>query len=151
MAKTIQERFEDKFTKSDICWEWSACKTKDGYGQFRFHKQMQLAHRIAYHLYVGEIPVGMCVCHRCDNPSCVNPVHLFLGTHIDNMLDRDNKGRDADHRGEKNGHAKLINAQVVEIRKKHSEGATQSELAKEFGVSQSTISHILCGETWESI
>ena len=151
MTGTIQERFEAKFTKSDGCWEWKAYKRRDSYGWFWFAGRIQLAHRVSYQLYVGEIPNGLCVCHRCDNPGCVNPAHLFLGTIADNMRDCNNKGRGTDTSGEKNGHSKLIEAQVIEIRVKYANGATQVNLAKEFGVAQTTISNIVCGCTWTRI
>lgn len=153
MRRPIQERFEDKFTKSGGCWEWTARRHPLGYGMFRIAGSVQYAHRVSYRLYVDEIPEGMCVCHHCDNPGCVNPAHLFLGTHTDNMRDCNNKGRRpaAGVFGEKHGMAKLTNAQVVEIRKMRSEGATQFDIAKEFGVARQTISHILCGDTWASV
>ena len=150
--KTIQERFEAKFTKSDGCWEWNAGK-RNGYGAFWIAERRQYAHRISYRLYVGEIPAGLCVCHRCDNPGCVNPDHLFLGTQADNMRDCENKGRGVHcvMSGEKHGRSKLTAAQVVEIRAKYANGATQSDLAKEFGVSQQTISVIVRGHNWTKI
>ena len=152
MRETIQERFESKFTKSDGCWEWEAGKVRNGYGTFRIAERKQRAHRVAYQLYVGEIPDGMYVCHRCDNPSCVNPEHLFLGTNADNVHDRENKGRGKyvipDNSGEKNSSAKLTCAQVVEIWARHSDGERVVNLAKEFGVSQSAIYKIVYGLTW---
>lgn len=148
MTGTIQERFEDKFTKSDGCWEWNAYKNPKGYGAFSFNGRQRLAHRIAYQLYVGEIPDGLFVCHHCDNPRCINPSHLFLGTVSDNNRDRGNKGRGKDQYGEKHCCSKLTSAQVIEIRAKYSEGTTQVNLAKEFGVGQAAISKIICGRTW---
>ena len=151
MTGIIQERFESKFTKSDGCWEWNAGKVRDGYGQFRIAGLMQKAHRVAYQLYVGEIPAGLYVCHRCDNPGCVNPGHLFLGTKSDNNRDRKNKGRSAHQFGEKNGRSKLSDVQAVEIMVKHNEGASVVDLAKEFGVAHQTISNIVCGRNWVNI
>ena len=152
-VKTLQERFEAKFVKSDGCWEWGAGKVLDGYGHFSIAGVAQRAHRVAYQLYVGEIPEGMCVCHHCDNPGCVNPSHLFLGTTADNMRDRENKGRGIRpmNTGEKHGHSKLTEAQVIEIRAKHSSGARVVDLAKEFGVAHQTISKIVHRRTWTRI
>jgi hypothetical protein len=157
MTGTIQERFEAKFTKSDGCWEWEAGKDSKGYGAFRIAGRMQLSHRVAYQLYVGEIPAGLCACHRCDNPGCVNPAHLFLGTQADNVRDRDNKGRCKSKSnwtvlsGEKNGNSKLTEKQVIEILAKHANGARGVDLAKEFGAANQTISNIVCGHTWTKI
>lgn len=155
MKGTIQERFEAKFTKSDGCWEWNAGKGGHGYGVFVIIGKNQYAHRVAYQLYVGEIPASLYVCHHCDNPGCVNPAHLFLGTHNDNMRDCKNKGRgigkSSGASGEKHRSAKLTNAQVIEIISLHSEGARNVDLAKEFGVTQPTISKIVCGHNWTKI
>lgn len=91
----LQERFENKISKSQHygCWMWTAHLSNRGYGQFWVEGKFQLAHRMSYRIYVGEIPSKMCVLHKCDTPACVNPDHLFLGTHKDNMDDRDAKGR----------------------------------------------------------
>ena len=151
MIGTIQERFESKFTKSEGCWEWNAYKNSDGYGVIWIIERVQKAHRVAYQLYVGEIPEGMCVCHRCDNPSCVNPEHLFLGTNADNVRDRDNKGRDANRCGEKNGRAKLTEAQVVEIRERMGGGERGVDLARQFGVTRDEILKIFRRISWASI
>ena len=152
-VKTLQERFEAKFAKSDGCWEWGAGKVLDGYGHFSIAGMAQKAHRVAYQLYVGEIPEGMCVCHHCDNPGCVNPSHLFLGTNADNIRDRENKVRGVRpmNAGEKHGHSKLTEAQVIEIRAKHSSGARVVDLAKEFGVVHQTISKIVHRRAWTRI
>ena len=89
------KRFWDKVDKTGECWIWTAYTKTDGYGQFKFDGKMRGAHRMAWLLTNGEIPDGMLVCHTCDNPSCVNPNHLFLGTNQDNADDKMNKGRHA--------------------------------------------------------
>lgn len=149
--KTTQERFEEKFTKSDGCWEWNACKNSDGYGTFGFAGGLQTAHRFAYQLYVGGIKDGLVVCHRCDNPGCVNPAHLFLGTQADNIRDSVNKGRCIRASGEKSGKSKLTEAQVVKIRTGYSEGTRIVDLAKEFGVAWTTIFAVVHRHTWANI
>lgn len=92
--KSIRSRFEEKIKKEN-CWLWTAStRGNNGYGGFRVNKtSIRLAHNVAYELYKGEIPEGQRVLHTCDNPLCVNPTHLFLGTQIDNIKDRDMKGR----------------------------------------------------------
>lgn len=88
-------KFWDHVKKFDSCWEWTAGKTRDGYGEFRINAKdrSQRVHRISWFLHFGEIPKGLCVLHKCDNIPCVNPDHLWLGTINDNNIDRDVKGR----------------------------------------------------------
>lgn len=153
--RTLLERFEEKFEKSggDGCWNWEAGKGRDGYGQFWLDEKLQPAHRIAYQIYIGEAPDGLCVCHHCDNPSCVNPAHLFLGTYADNSHDRDTKDRGVhpDNSGENSGTAKLTEEDIQTIRMMSVKGARNLDLAKQFGVSPGAISHIICGRTWKNV
>ncbi len=88
-------RFWSKVNKTDNCWNWLACKTKDGYGRIFIKDKVLLAHRVSWAIHDGQIPKGLQVLHRCDNPSCVNPAHLFLGTVSDNMRDSVAKGRNS--------------------------------------------------------
>ena len=136
------------------CWEWIAARTPLGYGQVRFRGTRELAHRVSWILLKGEIPPDQstrygtaCVLHRCDNPSCVNPEHLFLGNQADNANDAVGKGRWGKRgcKGEKHGRALLTESDVIAIRKS---GKPTRALAAEYAVSQSAIAHILKGRTW---
>ena len=124
------------------CWTWDGAKNTKGYGHL-WDKETKLflhAHRVYYERLVGEIPEGLVVCHACDNPSCVNPAHLFLGTRKDNMQDARKKGR-LDTKS-----AKLTWGQVDEIRARYAQYVTQTSLAKKFGVSVALIYRILHDE-----
>ena len=95
-AKTIIERFQEKYriNKKTNCWEWQGYLDRDGYGQLHINQtKVNKAHRLSYEIHKGEISSNLCVCHKCDNPKCVNPEHLFLGTHQDNIKDKVSKGR----------------------------------------------------------
>jgi hypothetical protein len=138
---TVRERFESKFFAHPIsdCWLWMAAMSgKQPF--FSCNGKPQLAYRVSWLLYRGEIPDGMDLCHRCDTPSCVNPSHLFAGTAKDNMADADNKGRIA--WGRRLPQTRLNEKQVIEIRESHD---NQCDLASRFGVSQSHISRIKTG------
>lgn len=141
-----------KTENPDECWLWLAPLDR-GYGQFNGGR----AHRVSYELAYGEIPEGLCVCHSCDNPACVNPNHLFLGTHNDNVQDKIRKGRGAKgdavaSKGEKHPRHKLTNEQVLYIRQRYAEGGiTMRELGRQFGVAHVQIVHIVNGKTWKSV
>ncbi len=134
----------------DDCWEWQGCTNTHGYGICSINYIKQYVHRIAYELTHGEIPNGLCILHTCDNPSCCNPAHLFLGTQQDNINDKTNKGRQA--RGERNGRHKLTEEEVKEIRRLYSTGKYfQKELGNMFGVSFPQVSHIINNKQWRKI
>lgn len=146
---SFKKRFEEKFELcANGCWEWTASlNQRSGYGQFRVLGSMTNAHRVSWEIYRGQIIGGFHVLHRCDNRKCVNPDHLFLGTHADNMDDMHNKGRGATR--ERHGRSKLTPSLVAEI-KAMKGGLLQREIAAKFGVSQQQISHILRGVHWRT-
>ncbi|RLI66878.1 MAG: hypothetical protein DRO67_00450 [Candidatus Asgardarchaeum californiense] len=131
------------------CWEWNKALFKDGYGQIQEGGKSQRAHRVSYTTFVGAIPKGIKVCHKCDNPKCINPNHLFLGTDAENMRDRDNKGRGP--QGERNGNSKLSEAEVSTIRVLRGYGYNQLRVAEFFNVSVITVSRIHRKLLWKKI
>lgn len=153
----VLERFYNKIQKSndpDGCWLWTGATKPTGYGNFGVSGRTVTAHRFAYEQFVGVIGDGLCVLHHCDNPSCVNPEHLFLGTQGDNMRDMTRKGRNTSqthperqHHGEHHHWTKLTTAQAHEIRRRYAAGGvSQPQLGKEFNVRHSTIGAIVRGE-----
>jgi hypothetical protein len=91
--KSVLSRFNSKWEETDGCWDWKSYRCKKGYGRFKLEGSTKMSHRVAWELYFGPIPEGLHVLHVCDNPSCVNPLHLFLGTNQDNVDDKMAKGR----------------------------------------------------------
>jgi hypothetical protein len=132
------------------CWLWTANVNECGYGNFMLSGKRHLAHRVAYSLFIKEIPKGMCVCHKCDTPACVNPHHLFIGTVKDNMNDMVRKKRSNKPKHEAHNKAKLTWDQVREIRRlgEHMYGINIAPL---FGVTFTTISSILNNKTWKEV
>jgi hypothetical protein len=136
------------------CWEWQGAKDPKGYGFVKRDKRNLKAHRYAYELANGPIPDGLMVCHTCDNPSCCNPSHLWLGTNRDNILDAVRKGR---HRsnvpsGERHPLSKLTDEHVREIRAAYGTQAySHTAFAKRFGVDPSTIGRVARGAQWKHV
>lgn len=135
------------------CWEWTAATTEWGYGKLRYSGHDFAAHRCSYEYAYGRIPAGVFVLHACDNPPCVNPSHLFLGSAKDNTQDMLAKGRAARMGavGVANRNAVLTEANVVDIRERFACGATPTELAAEFGITGSNLNRILRGVTWSHV
>lgn len=143
----------DKGRGETSCWLWIGHQDKFGYGRFTVtsedgQKHLR-AHRYSYEMAYGKIGEGLNVCHKCDNPPCVNPAHLFLGTHQDNVKDKIQKGRQA--RGERNNHAKLTTDQVIAIREALRAGIAGHKLAITYGISPYVISSIKRRKTWRHI
>lgn len=147
---TIDERYELAVDRrgDDECWGWTA-RTSHGYGVLSRNRKNVLAHRFSYEREYGTIPDGMHVCHRCDNPPCTNPKHLFLGTQAENMRDAANKGRTA--RGERHPHAKLTERQVSDIRKLYAGGLAKVRIAELFGVNSTTVHYVVTGHAWRHV
>lgn len=141
---TILERFWPKVVKTDNCWIWKGCLIPGGYGQIWLNNRMVNAHRVAWEITYGHIPERLYVLHSCDNPPCIRPNHLFLGTQAENQQDSISKGRFA--RGGKNGQAKLTISKVNEIKISK---LSQRKLANQFHVSRRTITDILKGRSWK--
>lgn len=145
-------RFYEKIRvdKETGCQEWIAALNSDGYGKFGIDGSWVLAHRFSWTLVYGSIPCGMLILHKCNNPKCVNPSHLYVGTDADNardMLEADPYCRS----GEANNRAKLSNSNVIEIRRLLSEGVMQKDIAPIFGVHSGSISKIANGKIWNHI
>ena len=149
--------FWSKVQKTETCWLWLGGATKEGYGQVGLKGRSigRRAHRIAWELTYGPIPNGMNVLHHCDNPPCVNPNHLFLGTHADNVHDMMAKGHLVvpDNTGEKNGRAKLTVEQVREIKEalKHYHYGMYSQLGRQYGVAEYIIRSIKVKKLWRDV
>lgn len=134
------------------CWKWSGARLSDGYGRFKTDGKFITSHRFSYILHFGDIPKNQCVCHRCDNPPCCNPEHLFLGTKKENADDRDKKGRNVNFHGEEHGSSKLTAVDVIKIRDSYKTGTvTQLSLARQFGVSKSAIMMIVTNRNWRHL
>lgn len=140
--------------RANGCWIWTkALGGGDGRGVIYYNGRQQYAHRVSWILFRGTIPDGLYVCHRCDEPRCINPDHLFLGTQTDNMRDCSEKGRvnKKGVPGEHNGGSKLTAESVRHIRCLLSDGHTRREIAEMFSVCVSTIGHIATGRTWKCL
>ena len=167
---TEREEFEARTKPMESgCIEWIGNIQTDGYGRFCFKRKIELAHRVSWRIYKGEIPHGACLLHKCDNPPCVNPDHLFLGDRGDNARDMASKGRQwiQQHperrldtlvcpihlkpRGEQHGLAKLKESQVIAIRERSSRGELNKHLAAEFCVAPTLIGGIINGYIWRHI
>lgn len=137
------------------CWVWTAATNRGGYGVFGIIRTVNnLAHRVAWQLEHGGIPEGMCVCHHCDNPPCVRPDHMYLGTLIENNEDMARKGRQKlppALRGNQISTCKLTPNDVMKIRADHAAGVGQGALATEMGVTQANISQIVRCKTWKYV
>jgi len=153
-VKPLFKRIIDKidFDKKE-CWIWKGSKNKQQYGTFFDGKKTSLAHRLIYSLFINkDISETTQVCHKCDNPSCVNPYHLFLGTQLDNVKDMIQKNRNHRPKGEKNHKAKLTEKEVLSIRAEYiPHVTTNAELGRKYGVTGESIHAIITRKSWKHI
>jgi hypothetical protein len=144
----LKKRFMTYVLKTPTCWLWNGYISSDGYGSFRFRNRMVSAHRVSYILFKGDIGDGV-VMHKCDTPACVRPGHLRAGTQLDNVHDRDMKGRTAI--GTRHGRAKLTEVDVMCIRELQDTVIEQVYIADNFGVDARSIRKIFNRETWRHV
>lgn len=131
-----------------VCWEWSGHRVTQGYGRLRINGHRWMAHRYAWTVMNGDIPAGQEVCHRCDNPPCCNPAHLFLGTHAENMADMAGKGRARPPVGTDHSNSKITPAIVRDIRDLRQQGWTLARIGRQFNIHLSNVSLIANGKAW---
>jgi len=167
-----KKKIIEKSLKKDGCWIWIGVVSNAGYGKTRYEKKDISAHRLSYIVFIGSIPDGKNVCHKCDEKRCVNPEHLWLGSQSENIKDCVKKGRftgtkgfkwtdevrkkmknrtHADRKGEKHHLKKLINDDIKEIRRLYDSGINQKELSLRYKVHQSCISNIVRYKSWSHI
>jgi len=130
------------------CWIWLAYCNADGYAIIKYDGKPVQAHRLAYKAFIGDFSASLQVLHRCDVPCCLNPTHLFLGTHADNMRDRESKGRANHPRGNLSGKSKLSETKVVEIKRMLKNGSDYAAIARIYSVDRRTVYDIAIGRTW---
>lgn len=156
-GKTILERFHQKYTiNKNGCWEWNEKdlrgKRRGDYGVLKINQKRISAHRLSYMIYKGNIPDEMLICHTCDNTKCVNPNHLFKGTHIDNMRDKINKNRSNNIKGEMISVSKLKEKQVLEAREEYNNSDISiRQLSKKYNISPSSMRDIIMKIAWKHI
>lgn len=171
IKRDIMAHLQARSDMSGECWVWQGARNYSGYGAVGHRHKIWLVHRLAWTLVNGPIPGKMSVLHRCDNPPCWRPDHLFLGTDLDNVRDALAKNRfytgngdsirgdknwqrqhpDLVYRGERNGMARLTDEAVIRIRSLHTEGWTMAALAREYGITRQNIRHIVTGRTWRHL
>lgn len=151
--RTDPARFFEKVQITPGCWEWAGAKNSNGYGNFYWDGKYQAAHRVSFKIHTGDIPKGIFVCHACDNPACVNPSHLFLGTPLDNTTDMISKGRGGPASKKGSGHlnAKLTDDDVRQIRRMRAQGMFLKVIGEKFGITEGNVSYIASRKSWPHI
>lgn len=145
--RTLETRMKNYIVSESGCWEWQGnVFTETGYGSITIDGKSQATHRVSYQLHIGEIPRGLMVLHKCNNRICVNPDHLYVGTHNNNMKDMANANS---VKGEKNGNSVLTKNDVIEIKKLiKSRMITYQQIADKFEIGRQTVKDIASGRTW---
>lgn len=148
--KPIKDSFHSRYVKDAVsgCWNWLGYTTSDGHGTAHHEGKGWMAHRLSWYLHRGPFDLSLKICHRCDNPKCVNPNHLFIGTHQDNQYDKISKGRQA--KGSGHGRAKLTEQDVRRIRTEKC-GILPSALAREYKITLRAMINVINGITWKHI
>lgn len=148
-----EKRFWSKVNRlgDEDCWEWTAVRNADGYGRFQLYRKIVSSHRASYLMFCGPIPSGMVVMHTCDNPPCVNPAHLVLGTQLENVRDCAAKNRRANLKGEAHGMAFLTEKIVNAIRDAVASGFSQAEMGRAFGIRKGLVCDLVSRRTWRHI
>lgn len=152
--QSLQERFWNKVARSSPsdCWEWQGARQTMGYGAFSINGKPEATHRLAWEMANGPIPDGLHVCHHCDNPPCVNPAHLFLGTPAANAADKVSKGRaSGGARGSRNNRAKLNEWSACGVMARCLQGVPQVQVSREFGVTRQVVYCIVKGKVWKHL
>lgn len=150
LTDSVKRRFWKYVKKSPGCWEWTGAKS-EGYGAFGINYEMYRAHRVSYEIRFGKLVNDLVVCHKCDNPACVRPGHLFLGTHQDNILDCINKGRRDTPSGERHHFSTFSSDEVLLMRDLRHHGVPVPILSGFFDAPSSTIRKVLLGISWKHL
>ena len=157
LVRPKRDRWEERVDKSGDCWLWTGAKTSHGYGQLRTGNpgRVEMAHRLAWDFYRGPIPTGMNVLHRCDNPPCVNPDHLMVGSQSVNALDMVAKGRQRGGFGEyrhSGGAGWKLNSEIVlEIRRRAEGGESYASISRSFDLTAAMVSRIVRRLSWRRV
>lgn len=153
LDKTQQSRFwssADLTANKNLCWEWKR-KREGRYATFYLKGREYKAPRVAYSIFYGKDPSDLLICHKCDNPNCINPNHLFLGTEKDNSDDKIAKGREVFVKGESHPMSKLSDEDVVRIKYLCSHGASSTVVGKEYGIGMTQVRRIVNGDSWKHL
>jgi hypothetical protein len=143
--------FEERIKKTPSCWIWIGLLSPQGYGRIKIRQKQKVASRLSWEIHYGEIPKGMIICHKCDNPACVNPEHLFIGRHKDNTHDMIRKKRKHSNIGENNPMVILNEEKVKEIRKLHQSGKKIKEIAEGYNLKYFTCLDVVNRRNWRHI